>query len=277
MDAGGSVMVSAIVAESVEERLERGEVVFLAEAPFALPTGADHAFLLAQRGGSMARKDINFDPRTGKATGFSRESEAQEQRLERVLGEFGRAAGAWLREALPLYAEGVEADRISFRPEEEATRRLRQNARNDLLHIDAFPRRPAQGRRILRLFANIHPTEPRVWVTSDSLPCFLPRVRDQVARATSWWRRFADFVDGRSESDRFMLRLHDFLKASHDFQRHGTRRLWSFPPGSVWLVMTDGCTYAELRGRYALEHSFFVRPEVLARPDLAPESLLRAS
>ena len=277
MNAGGSVMVSAIVAASVEERLERGEIVFLAEAPFALPTGADHAFLLAQRAGSMARKDINFDPRTGKATGFAREGDAQEQRLERVLGEFGQAAGAWLREALPHYAEGIEADRISFRLEEEATRRLRHNARNDLLHIDAFPRRPARGRRILRLFANIHPTEPRVWVTSETLPSFLPQVRDRVARATSWWRRLADLMDRRRESDRFMLRLHDFLKASHDFQRHGTRRLWYFPPGSAWLAMTDGCTYAELRGRYALEHSFFVRPEVLTRPDLAPESLLRAS
>ena len=135
-------MVSAIVAESLEERLEQGEVVFLAEAPFALPTGADHEFLLAQRAGSMARKDINYDPCKGKATGFVRQDDAQEQRLERVLGEFGRAAAAWLREALPHYAEGIEADRISFRPEEEATRRLRHNARNDLLHIDSPPTPP---------------------------------------------------------------------------------------------------------------------------------------
>jgi hypothetical protein len=270
-------MVAPDGTESVEGRLERGEVVFFPAAPFPLPAGDDYAFLLAQRAGGMAPKHISFDPRNGKAAGFARQDDAQEQRLGRVLGEFGGAAGAWLRAALPRYADGLEADRVSFRPEEEATRRLRHNARNDLLHIDAFPSRPARGRRILRLFANIHPGEPRVWVTSDTLPSFLPQIRDRVARATTWWRRLADLVGGGSESDRFMRRLHDFLKASHEFQRHGPRRLWYFPPGSAWLAMTDGCTYAELRGRYALEHSFFVRPEVLVRPDLAPESLLRAS
>ena len=269
-------MASASVAESVEERLERGEVVFYPQAPFALPAGADRAFLLAQQPGGTIHKNISFNPHTGKATGFARRDEAQGTHLERVLGDFGHAASAWLGDALPRYGTGIEADRISYRPEEEATRRLRHNARNDLLHVDAFPGRPARGRRILRLFTNIHPTEPRIWVTSEPLPSLLPQVRDQVAHSLTWWRRLANLMDHRSESDRFMLRLHDFLKASHEFQQHGSRRLWSFPPGSVWLAMTDGCTYAELRGRYALEHSFFVRPDVLARPDLAPEALLRA-
>lgn len=269
-------MALASVAESIEERLERGEVVFYPEVPFALPAGADHAFLLDQQCCGGIHKDINFNPHNGKATGFARQGEAQEERLEQVLGEFARAAGAWLGLALPRYAPGIEADRVSYRPEEEATRRLRHNARNDLLHVDAFPGRPARGRRILRLFTNLHPTETRVWVTSEPLPRLLPQVRDRVTRGTNWWRRLADLVGRRSPSDRFMLRLHDFLKASHDFQKHGSRRLWHFPPGSAWLVMTDGCTYAELRGRCALEHSFFVRPEVLVRPDLAPEALLRA-
>ena len=33
---------------------------------------------------------------------------------------------------------------------------------------------------------------------------------------------------------------------------------------AVWLAMTDACTYAVLRGRFALEHSFFITPRVLA-------------
>jgi hypothetical protein len=67
-----------------------------------------------------------------------------------------------------------------------------------------------------------------------------------------------------------MLRFHDFLKTHQEFQERCPRKLWSFPPGSVWLVMTDGCSYAELRGRYALEHSYFVQPEVLALAEEAP-------
>ena len=269
-------MGSASVGESIEERLERGEVVFYPQTPFILPSGEDYAFLLDQQSGGVIHKDIGFNPHNGKAIGFVRHDVIQAEHLERVFGEFARAALEWLRLALPTYAPGIEADRVSYRPEEEATRRLRHNARNDLLHVDAFPGRPAKGRRILRLFTNIHPSETRVWVTSEALPRLLPQVRDRVTRGTNWWRHLADLVGRRSPSDRFMLRLHDFLKASHDFQRHGARRLWHFPPGSAWLAMTDGCTYAELRGRCALEHSFFVRPEVLVRPDLAPEALLRA-
>jgi hypothetical protein len=70
-----------------------------------------------------------------------------------------------------------------------------------------------------------------------------------------------------------MLRLHDYLKGNDDFQRCN-RRVWHFPPGSVWLAMTDACSHAVLRGRFALEHSFFIAGGVLARPDLSPEGLL---
>ena len=51
------------------------------------------------------------------------------------------------------YAATWKPDRGSYRPEEEATRRLRLTARNDLIHVDAFPNRPTQGYRILRVFA----------------------------------------------------------------------------------------------------------------------------
>ena len=64
----------------------------------------------------------------------------------------------------------------------------------------------------------------------------------------------------RAPSDLFMLRFHDYLKRNAAFQTRAPRRLWAFPPGSVWLAMTDGCSHAVLRGRYALEHSYFVAP-----------------
>src|SRR5262249_36771315 len=81
----------------------------------------------------------------------------------------------------------------------------------------------------------------------------------------------------RSASDVFMLRFHDFLKLNDELQERAPRRLWSFPPRSAWLAMTDACSYAELRGRYALEHSFFIDPRVLALPEQAPRALLAAA
>ena len=78
----------------------------------------------------------------------------------------------------------------------------------------------------------------------------------------------------RSAYDWFMLRFHDFLKRNADFQERGVKRRWTFPPGSAWLAMTDACCHADLRGRFALEHSYFIAPEALALPDESPAALL---
>jgi hypothetical protein len=272
--------------QSAEERLERGELVFLAQSPFSLPQGDDLAFLHQQRLGGRFSKNITFNPHTGELTGFARQSGEQVERLRRLLADFSRAVTVWLGEAMPRYRGGIEPDRASFRTEEEATRRLRRNARNDLLHIDAFPGRPARGRRILRVFANINACEPRVWATSGPLPWVLERFGDKVKRSSvGWLHRLGAGMLGlfhrdherSTASDLFMLRLHDYLKRNLEFQQRGPRRLWRFPPGSAWLAMTDGCAHAELRGRFALEHSFFIAPQVLALPELAPERLLAAS
>jgi hypothetical protein len=42
----------------------------------------------------------------------------------------------------------------------------------------------------------------------------------------------------------------------------------------MWLVFTDSVSHAALRGRFALEHSYFIAPEALVRPEDSPASLL---
>jgi hypothetical protein len=266
------------------ERLERGEVIFYPQAPFALPGEADRAFLLGVRLGRLAHKNISLDPSTGRAAGFSG---ADGARLAGVLADFSRTATAWLAGQFPAYATAWRLDRVSLRPEEEATRRLRLTARNDLLHVDAFPSRPTDGARLLRVFVNINPTEPRVWATSlpfadllrkygaaSGLPGapaavgLLRRLRDGVARLFRAAPR-------RSDYDAFMLRFHDHLKRCEELQERGPKRLHTFPPGSAWLAMTDACSHSVLRGRGALEHSYFVAAAGLARPQESPAALLR--
>ncbi len=272
------------VEVSLEERLEQGEVVYFPQAPFALPAGEDHQFLLRQNMGVAVHKNISYNPHTDRVGGFVRQSAGQQETLRRILADFARSVTAWVGKALPRYAGGCAPDRVSFRPEEESTRKLRLKARNDLIHVDAFPGRPAQGRRILRVFANINPTEPRVWATAEPLPVLLGRYRKQVEGQSDWLRLiggklvelFRPAQARRAPSDWFMLRMHDHLKGSEAFQQGG-RRLWHFPPGAAWLAMTDGCSHAVLRGRFALEHSYFVAPGVLVRPDLSPEGLLGAA
>jgi len=273
-------------ARTLEERLERGEGGYYQTAPFPLPQGEDHGFLLRQELGRLGHKNISYDPTTGKVGGFVRQDPAQAERLCELFARFSRDVTAWLAGALPRYQSAWKLDRVSYRPQEEATRRLRQTARNDLLHVDAFPNRPTQGWRILRVFANINPREPRIWVTSDPFARLLQRYGDEVGlpgREGAGWLRhlgggllrlFRTRQSLRSTYDAFMLRFHDYLKLNEEFQERGLKRLWSFPPGSAWLAMTDTCSHAVLRGRYALEHSYFVPPDVLVLPDESPAALL---
>jgi hypothetical protein len=281
--------VASMECKDPAVRLERGEVLFYPTAPFALPQDADLEFLLQQELGTLAHKNISYNPSNGKVNGFVRRDAAQVEHLRAIFVRFSAAATEWLANLLPQYSHGWQLDRASFRPQEEATRRLRPTARNDLLHVDAFPGRPSRGNRILRVFANINPREPRIWVTSDPFAKLLRRYGEEAGlpgRHGSRWLQhigqsmlglFRPGVGRRSEYDLFMLRFHDYLKASEEFQERGPKYLHTFPPGSVWVAMTDTCSHSVLRGRYALEHSYFVSPAVLALPEESPPALLHSA
>jgi hypothetical protein len=273
------------VCQTMEERLERGELATFTPCPFPLPAGDDLAFLLGQRLRGI-HKNIPSNPARETVAGFAPTAAEHGDRLRRILKDFSDAATQWAERVLPRYAPHWQLDRATFRPEEEAVRRLRQTARNDLLHFDAFPSRPSRGQRILRLFVNVNPTDARVWMTSDTFADVLARHGRQVGLpgplTDGWLGRLGQGLLGlfqpgmaeRTAYDSFMLRLHHFLMANVEFQERSPRRFWHFPPGTAWLVFTDGVSHAELRGQYALEHSFFIPADALALPDLAPAALL---
>jgi hypothetical protein len=270
----------------LEERLERGEIVTFEPCPFALPSGDDLAFLMQQQLNSAIHKNISYNPANQTVTGFDAQSPPQTKRLQDLLRDFSERTCGFLADQLPGYAQAWQPDRASLRPEEEATRRLRLTARNDLLHFDAFPSRPTRGQRILRLYVNINPTDERVWITSDNFAAVLEKYGRRVGLpsgdANTWVRRLGQGLVGlfqptvleRTEYDEFMLRLHHFLKSNDQFQEHAPRKLWRFKPGTAWLLFSDAISHAELRGQYALEHSFFIAPESLVLPDESPPMLL---
>jgi hypothetical protein len=71
-----------------------------------------------------------------------------------------------------------------------------------------------------------------------------------------------------------MRRLHHFLKEEEGFQTQAARRLCTFLPGSMWVLFSDGLAHGLMRGRFCLEHSFFVPLVSLVRPEEAPLSYL---
>ena len=273
---------------NLRERLERGEVIYYRVCPFPVAAGDDEDFLCQQRLAGRAHKNISYDPNTGKTNGFMRQSPERADRLRRLFASFSSHATSWLAATLPHYARGWQLDRVSFRPEEEATRRLRLSARNDLLHVDAFPSRPTNGKRLLRVFVNLNPVDPRVWMTTDPFSILFERYGQEAGLPAQyrapWGNRLLQFLSRlirrrrprRSPYDSFMLRFHDFLKRNEEFQEKCPKRFWSFPPGSAWMCFTDTVSHAVLRGRYALEHSYFVSPNDLALPRESPAAIVES-
>jgi hypothetical protein len=276
MDAG---IANSTASTSPEERLELGEVVSFPTCPFSLPAPGDCEILRRQQ--LHASKEIAYIERV---TGFAPHSPAEEERVERILADASHEATRWIAEFLPDYRGGLTLLKTCFHPEEEATRTLRASARNDLLHVDAL--RPTHGSRILRLGVNLHPTDLRVWATSETLARVLPQEAPlsgllappplawPVRTGRQFVRLFRPTHIERSPYDDFMLAFSRHLKLSDIFQDRSPRKLCRFLPGATWLAMTDGLVHAELRGRFVLEHVFLVSPSRWRRPDIAPRTLV---
>jgi hypothetical protein len=270
--------------------LERGNILFFPKAPFEFPQ-EDLSFLLGQRqGGASGRKNIAYKPGIDRVTNHETDRPEDRERMLGALRLFSNRAAECLSKILPPYAGQWQRDYASFRPFQEKGRKLRQRARNDLLHVDAFPTRPLHGARILRFFININPTQSRHWMTSkpfgelvqefggNSVP--FPKsaaysLPDRLGRRVKTWLRATGLkIPLRSPYDAFMLRMHHYLKENGVFQAECPKDHWHFPSGSCWAVFTDQVSHAALSGQYALEQTFLVPYKSLLYPDLAPVSIL---
>ena len=268
-------------------RLEEGNILFFEETPFGLPPD-DVRFLLGQRQSEAGyHKNIAYRPLSDRLTGYGESSSGDQKRLHAIMQRFSRRAIEFTDELLSPYAGSMAVDFSSFRPQQEAGRQIRQRARNDLLHVDSFPTRPSRGNRILRVFTNINPTEPRVWVTADSFDRLaerfagtsgMPLPRGVASGPRKILVKLAEAARlhslARPPYDDWMLHFHHFLKANREFQNTSSRTRWEFPPRSAWLVFTDMVSHAVLSGQFALEQTFIVSKNALVLPEKAPVSIL---
>src|SRR5436190_4952215 len=253
------------------EQLEEGNILFFPKTPFELPE-RDRGFLLSQQqSGAAYHKNIAYRPRQDRLTGFAKHGREDQERLRAIMRAYSRRVTQFLAEFLPQYAGAWRLDFASFRPQEEQGRQLRLRARNDLLHVDSFPTRPTNGDRILRVFTNINPTQPRIWLTTETFEGLAQRflrpdgAAGRLSREASWFQRVAGAGAGRallrllglpvakpSPYDELMLAFHHYLKEHRDFQETCPKMRWEFPPNSTWIVFTDMVAHAVLAGQFAL-------------------------
>lgn len=269
------------------EALEDGHILFFPKTPFTFPKEEIDFLLTQKQGGSKARKNIAYKPDQDRITNHDTKDPVAAERLKEILRNYSQRVGSFLS-VLP-YARDWKFDYASFRPFQEKGRQLRMRARNDLLHVDAFPTRPLHGARILRFFTNINPTESRNWITSDGFAelahkyaeeVTIPKsagydLKDRLARKMKQWLRKSGFkIPLRSPYDHFMLKMHNFLKENGEFQANCHKDHWDFPPGSCWAVFTDQVSHAALGGQYALEQTFLVPKGALLCPEKSPVAVL---
>lgn len=267
-------------------QLEEGNILFFPTLPFYLPPEDVDFLLTQQQSGARIHKNIAYRPAQDRLTGYADRDPAKVAQLRAVMHRYSHQVIRFASELLPPYAGHWRVDFASFRARQEKGRQIRSSARNDLLHVDSFPTRPANGDRILRIFTNLNPRVPRVWITSETFEALadrfagsedlplpkrftLPhRVAIKLARAVGI-RSLA-----RSPYDRWMLGFHHFLKANEEFQRTSHRSRWEFPPLATWMVFTDTVSHAVLSGQFALEQTLIISQHSLVRAEKAPVRIL---
>src|SRR5262249_9131591 len=227
--------------------LEAGNILYFPRTPFDLP-GDDVKFLLTRKQTDTAfHKNIAYRPAVDRITGIEDSSGPDVERLRSIVKGYSQHSSKFLDQLLTPYAGKWKLDYASYRPLEERGRPARLRARNDLPHVDAFPTRPTNGDRILRLFTNINPAQNRVWITSQTFdvlaPHFakalgLPRQQSSSPLAQAY-RSLAQAVHlpgaNRSPYDEFMHNCHNAMKENAEFQENCPKQRWEFPPQSTWI------------------------------------------
>jgi hypothetical protein len=252
--------------------LETGHVVVLPLLPFTLDAGEDR--FCAPDTASGARKNISFDPATGRCHGTDTEGE-ERTALSAMIDRFGRAAETLVRGLVPAYAASLQRARTSFRPVEISGRATSPRHDDRRLHVDAFPSRPLRGRRILRVFSNIAPDgTAREWRVgepfTDMAQRFLPKLRPLLP-GQAWAMATLGLTKGsRSAYDQAMLGLHDTAKMDEAYQKDSPQLGVSFPPGTTWMCFTDQVMHAAMAGRFALEQTFYLPATAMTLPSRSP-------
>jgi len=270
--------------------LEEGEILFFPQTPFVLPDEDCDYLRRARQTRSSHYKNISYRPEESRVKGFDRKT-ADHEDLFRIFRSYSIRVREFVASFLTPYRHQMAIDYASFRAIEEDGRPLPSRLRNDLLHVDSFPTRPSMGNRILRVFTNINPVRPRVWLTGEGFDQIAQKyakaagLLELLRAAQSPLGRLRNFsaqmahslrlpVVARSPYDQFMHRFHHYLKANDEFQDSCPKSRWEFPPLSTWLVYTDYVPHAVISGQYALEQTFIVPRRALVLPAKSPISVL---
>src|SRR5262249_51084438 len=125
-------------------------------------------------------KNVSLD---GDALKGAQGESADLAQLAAMVTRFAENAASLVTTLFPRYAPYVKRARTSFRPQPAVGRDVSWRKDDSRLHVDAFPSRPNRGERILRVFSNVNPSEPRVWRVGESFEKMASTLLPRVQRA----------------------------------------------------------------------------------------------
>src|SRR5262249_20255043 len=141
-----------------------------------------------------------------------------------------------------------------------------------------YPSRPTRGARILRVFANVHPSEGRVWRVGepfeDVAQKFLPALRPPRPGAGALLAALGITRGRRTPHDPLMLQPHDGVQRDLGTKERARQVVGTSPPGSSWLVFTDQVLHAVMSGQHAFEQTFYLPVSAQRWPETAPIRVL---
>jgi len=260
---------------AAQDALESGQVLFFPKLPFVV--GNSESALLTDALSNGKAKNISRDP-DGAVQGDTAPAE-ERAALSEMMGRFADHARALVLSLFPGYEPTIEQARTSYRPVEIAGRRYSPRNDDKRLHVDAFPTRPQRGRRILRVFSNIHPMGgARVWHVGEKFEDVARRYAGKARKPLPlepWLFEVLGVTRGRrSEYDYLMLGLHDGAKLDLDYQKNSPQVEFAFPAGTSWMCFTDQAMHAALKGQFCLEQTFHLPIGALAHPERSPLKVL---
>jgi hypothetical protein len=138
-----------------------------------------------------------------------------------------------------------------------------------------------RGRRILRVFSNIaRDGAARDWRVGEPFAAFAEKFAPKARRplpGSGWVLQGLGLTKGRrSGYDALMLSLHDQAKLDDAYQADAPKTPVAFPAGATWLCFTDQVLHAALSGHSALEQTFHLPVDAMARPERSPLRVLEA-
>lgn len=253
-------------------QLEHGKVLHFVQLPFLLQQ-QELAFV-NERYADPKRKNISLNADGVTLLGATSDADAQSH-MRNLIARFRAQSLALVHAIAPNYRNAMRVAPTSLRLQAVQNRATSWRKDDSRLHVDAFPSRPNQGERILRVFTNINPAgQPRVWRLGEPFEAMAQHMLGHVPAYKPWQARMLHRLHVtkslRSEYDHTMLHLHDQMKADMVYQKNVAQRTVSFAAGSTWVCFSDQVSHAAMAGQYMLEQTLHLPVDKMHEPSRAP-------